>query len=66
MHIAFNTIFKQYTHVFLKTDDLRPIHIKTTTVTVNPQTAPPNAAPMIAPGDVALMEILSLLYLSIL
>lgn len=57
MNTAFNTILKQDTHVFLKSDDLRPIHIKTTTVTVNPQTAPPNAAPMIAPGDVALIEI---------
>lgn len=66
MDIAFDTILNQYTHVFLKTDDLRPIHIKTTTVTVNPQTAPPNAAPMIAPGDVALMEKLFLLYLSFL
>lgn len=66
MNTAFNTILKQDTHVFLKSDDLRPIHIKTTTVTVNPQTAPPNAAPMIAPGDVALMAILFLLYLGIL
>lgn len=61
MDIAFNTTFKKNTYVFLKTDDLRPIHIKTTIVTVNPQTAPPNAAPMIAPGDVALIKILFLL-----
>lgn len=51
-------MFYQITHVFLKTDDLRFIHINTTTVTIDPQTAPPNAAPMIAPEDVALMQIL--------
>lgn len=57
MDIALIKLKKKNTYVFLKKDDLRPIHIKTTIVTVNPQTAPPNAAPMIAPGDVALIEI---------
>lgn len=46
-------MFLSNTYVFLKEDDLRLIHIKTTTVTADPKTAPPNAAPMIAPADVA-------------
>lgn len=43
------------TYVFLKEDDLRLIHKKTATVIADPQTAPPTAAPMIAPAGVALM-----------
>lgn len=59
MDIALNTKYVlSNTHVLLKRDDLRLIHIKTTTVTANPQTAPPNAAPMIALGDVALLQLL--------
>lgn len=46
-------MFLSNTYVFLKEDDLRLMHIKTTTVTADPKTAPPNAAPMIAPAGVA-------------
>lgn len=51
-------MFLSNTYVFLKEDDLRLIHIKRTTVTADPKTAPPNAAPMIASAGVAIMHIL--------
>lgn len=59
-------MFLSNTYVFLKEDDLRLIHIKTTTVTADPKTAPPNAAPMIASAGVALMHTLFLFKKSIL
>lgn len=65
MAIVLIKMFLSNTYVFLKEDDLRLIHIKTTTVTADPNTAPPNAAPMIAPAGVALMHILFLFKKSI-
>lgn len=65
MAIVLIKMFLSNTYVFLKEDDLRLIHIKTTTVTADPKTAPPNAAPMIASAGVALMHILFLFKKSI-
>lgn len=58
MAIVLIKMFLSNTYVFLKEDDLRLIHIKRTTVTADPKTAPPNAAPMIASAGVAIMHIL--------